>query len=216
VWFLIRTGKPHIGSVLNGTLAGLVGVTAGAHAYSTLDAVMVGVISAALMQVATQVLQNKRIDDVVGAFPVHAVAGLSGTLLVAILGDQSLFPNNHGHIQQLGIQLVGASVVIIWSLGVGFGSLWLLNTFHPMRVSQTDELQGLNVSEHEATTEVQDLLGTMVRQSTSGNFASKVEVEPHTEVGQIFSTYLKTQMKALFSFQQQATFKKPIPLQQTY
>jgi Amt family ammonium transporter len=191
LWFLFKSGKPDIASVLNGTLAGLVGVTAGAHAYSVFDAIIVGAVCAALVQVATVLLEKLRIDDVVSAFPVHAVAGFAGTLLVAILGEQALFPNNNGHLQQFGIQLTGASVVVLWSLTVGFGAFWFLNKLHPMRVSEAEELQGLNFSEHGATTEVHDLLGAMIKQSNTGNFNEKVAVEPHTEVGQIAEEYNK-------------------------
>jgi len=191
VWFLIRTGKPHIGSVLNGTLAGLVGVTAGAHMFSALDAFLIGIVCAACMQIATVQLEKRKIDDVVSAFPVHGVAGLIGTLLVAILGDSTLFPSGNGHLQQLGIQLLGVSAVAAWSLGLGYIAFRTLNKFSPLRVSETDELQGLNYSEHNATTEVQDLLGSMVKQSHEGNFNHSVDVEPHTEVGQIATEYNK-------------------------
>jgi len=117
VWFLFRTHKPNIGSALNGTLAGLVGITAGVHVYSTSDAVLVGISSAAAMQCATNALEKYEIDDVVGAFPVHGVAGLVGILLVAILGDNALFPHGNTNLFQFGIQMLGAAVVAAWSVG---------------------------------------------------------------------------------------------------
>ena len=190
-WFLFRTGKPHIASVLNGTLAGLVGVTAGAHIFTALDAVMVGVVAAACMQIATNMLEKYRIDDVVSAFPVHGVAGLVGTLLVAVLGDPAFFPAGHGHLQQFGVQLLGVAVVAAWSLLAGYAALKTFDTVSSLRVSETDELQGLNFSEHGASTEVHDLLGNMVKQSSQGDFTEAVDVEPHTEVGQIASEYNK-------------------------
>ncbi len=191
LWFLFRTRKPQMSAVLNGTLAGLVGVTAGANLYSATDAVLVGCIGAALMQLAIYQLERFKIDDVIGAFPVHAVAGFAGTLLVAILGDAASFPNGHSPLQQFGVQLLGVLVILAWSLAAGYGLFYLLNRVTPLRVSATAELEGLNFSEHEATTEVQDLLGSMIKQRHSGDFESNVDVEPHTEVGQIADEYNK-------------------------
>lgn len=191
LWFLFRTGKPDISSVLNGTLAGLVGITAGAHLYSGVDAFLVGVVSAACMQIASQQMVKFKIDDVVGAFPVHGIAGLVGTLLVAVLGDVALFPAGNGHLKQFGIQLVGVGAVALWSVVIGYVAFRALNAFSSLRVSETDELEGLNFSEHNATTEVQDLLGSMIKQSHEGDFTTEVDVEPHTEVGQIANEYNK-------------------------
>lgn len=191
IWFLIRTGKPDISAALNGTLAGLVGVTAGVHTFSTVDAFIVGAVSAACMHIASRLLEKYKIDDVVGAFPVHGVAGLVGTLLVAVLGDSALFPFGHGHLKQFGVQLIGVSAVAAWSLFIGYVVFRALNKFSNLRVSEIDELQGLNFSEHNATTEVQDLLGSMVKQSHGGDFTKEVDVEPHTEVGQIATEYNK-------------------------
>lgn len=190
-WCIQTTGKPAINKVLNGTLAGLVGVTAGANLFSPVDAVITGICGAFAMLFASSVLEKFQIDDVVGAFPVHGAAGISGTLLVALLGDSALFPDGHGMLEQLGIQLVGICTVFAWGLTFGYGLFLLLNSIKAMRVTELEELQGLNYSEHGATTEVHDLLGSLVRQSESGNFDEAVVVEPHTEVGQIATEYNK-------------------------
>ncbi len=190
-WCLYREGKPEMRAVLNGTLAGLVGVTAGANLFSAADAVIAGLCGAAIMRLSCYWLENKRIDDVVSAFPVHATAGAVGTLLVALLGDQSQFPLGHSIMQQFGIQLLGVCSVLAWCLIVGYALFRLLNSVQPMRVSEADELQGLNFSEHGASTEVYDLLDNMMEQRRSGNFIGSVAVEPHTEVGQIAEEYNK-------------------------
>lgn len=190
-WCLYRTGKPDVGAVLNGTLAGLVGVTAGANIFSVPDAVIAGACGASVMRMAVVFLESRRIDDVVGAFPVHAAAGVTGTLLVAVLGDPSHFPNGHTLMHQLGIQCLGVMAIVGWSMVVGYGLFRLIDKISPMRVSETDELQGLNFSEHGASTEVHDLLGSMVKQGKSGEFKQTVRVEPHTEVGQIAAEYNK-------------------------
>lgn len=191
VWSIFRTRKPDIGSALNGTLAGLVGITAGAHLYSTVDAVLVGIFSAVAMYCATLLLEKYEIDDVVSAFPVHGVAGIVGILLVAILGDSAMFPNGNTYLVQFGVQLLGAGAVVTWSLVVGFALFFVANKILPMRVSNAHEIEGLNTAEHGAASEVQDLLGSMMRQRYEGDFTKKVDVEPHTEVGQIANEYNK-------------------------
>lgn len=188
-WFIARTGKPEILGALNGTLAGLVGVTAGAHLFSTYDAVLVGVLAAFAALGADHQLQKFKIDDVISAFPVHAVAGAVGTLLIAILGDSSLFPLGYGVLEQFGVQLLGVVAVAVWSLAIGIATIRGINYFIPARVSALDEMRGLNVAEHGATTETVELLGSMALQRKQGDFSKPVPVEPHTEVGQIASEY---------------------------
>jgi len=217
VWFLFRTQKPNIGSALNGTLAGLVGITSGAHLYSTADAVLVGIVSAAAMQCATNALEKYEIDDVVSAFPVHGIAGLVGILSVAILGDSALFPHGHSHLFQFGVQVLGAAVVAAWSLGVGYAVFLYANKILPMRVSNKHEIEGLNASEHGAVSEVQNLLDSMTNQSHEGDFTRQVDVEPHTEVGRIASEYnkvlerirleIKTRAKAYEQLKQASHFQ---------
>lgn len=185
----LRDRKPNIGASINGVLAGLVGVTAGCHIFSTIDAVLVGIISAAVCAGVTQKLEDFGIDDVLCAFPVHGAAGFVGTLLVAILGDSSAFPAGHTMIQQLGIQLTGASAIAVWAFGIGFVSLTFLSKLMPLRVTSEEEVQGLNIAEHGASTDLLDLLNDMHRKGDGGSFDKGVAVDPHTEVGQIASEY---------------------------
>ena len=184
----LTTRKPDIGASLNGTIAGLVGVTAGCHLFSTVDALLVGALSALACFCATQLLDRYRIDDVISAFPVHAVAGIVGTLLIAVLGDASGFPLGLSRLQQFGVQLIGVGVVALWAFGAGFIILHTLNRFFPLRVSASDEIEGLNISEHNASTELLDLL-LELREQQDGNFSHNVTVEPHTEIGQIANEY---------------------------
>jgi len=185
----IRERQPNISASLNGVLAGLVGVTAGANVFSTTDAVIVGFISAIVCGAATTALEKGKLDDVLGAFPVHGAAGFVGVLLVALLGDSSNFPLGHSMLQQLGVQFVGASVIALWAFSIGYGGLRLLGMFMPLRVTTAEEIQGLNVSEHGASTDLVELLTDMHQKSDDGEFSGTVNVEPHTEVGQIALEY---------------------------
>ena len=188
---LWRSGVPEIEVILNGTLAGLVGVTAGCHLYSTYDAVLVGIISAFTYYLAAQLLARFEIDDVISAFPVHGAAGVVGTLLLALFGDPALFPTGHSVAAQFAVQLGGVISVGLWAFGVGYLMLSVLNRFVPLRVSEEAERQGLNVSEHNASTELLDLVTDMAVQEQSGDFTALVDVEPHTEIGEIATQYNK-------------------------
>lgn len=188
-WAWLRDKKPDIAASLNGTIAGLVGVTAGVNLYEASDAVLVGVLAAIACGAATQLLNKLRIDDVIGAWPAHAIAGAAGTLLVAVLGDQQAFPLEHSRLEQFTVQAIGLVSVALWAFGGGFALLFVLNKILPLRVTEADERIGLNIAEHDASTDLIELMSEMNAQRAEGDFESPVTVEPHTEVGQIATEY---------------------------
>jgi ammonium transporter len=181
--------RPDVVAIMNGSLAGLVGITASAHLMSSWKAAVVGGVAAVVMQLATLALERLRIDDAVGAVPVHLGAGIWGTLAVALLGDVDSFPEASGRLEQLGIQLVGIGVCFVWAFGLGFVVLSLINRRFPFRIDEAGELAGLNIAEHGASTELADLLSDMDEHRRRGDFERPVRVEPHTEVGQIAAEY---------------------------
>ena len=142
-----------------------------------------------VMQAVTLALERLRIDDAIGAVPVHLGAGVWGTLAVALFGDVGSFPETSSRIEQLGIQLVGIGTCCVWAFGIGFVVLSLINRRFPFRIDPEGELAGLNVAEHGATTEIADLLSDMDEHRRSGDYARPVRVEPNTEVGQIAEEY---------------------------
>jgi len=188
-WAWIRERKPNIGVSLNGTIAGLVGVTAGANMYETTDAIIVGFICAICCNLATNLLDRWKIDDVIGAWPAHAVAGAAGTLLVALCGDIALFPEATTRIEQLVIQATGVGVVAAWAFGFGYALLFVVNKMMNLRVSEEHERIGLNISEHDASTDIVELVGEMQLHRNNADFNTPVSEEPHTEVGVIASEY---------------------------
>jgi len=189
VLFLVKSGIPDVRAVLNGTLAGLVGITAGCHLFSAIDSVLVGALAALAATYTESWLAKRRIDDVISAFPVHGIGGLVGTLMVAILGDSTRFPAGHSMVEQLAVQSLGALAVAVWAFGAGYLLIYTLSRFLQLRVDPEAERLGLNVSEHNAKTDTLDLLVNMTAQREEGNFNQPVHVEPHTEVGQIASEY---------------------------
>jgi ammonium transporter len=183
------TGRPDVASVINGILAGLVAITASAPFMTPATAMLVGGIGGILCSVATRMLEQWHVDDVIGAIPAHACAGVWGTLALAFLGNPELWGTGHDRLTQFGIQLTGALACFAWAFGFSFVILKALNRFVPLRVSEEEERLGLNMTEHGASTAHLDLLGQMESHRAQGDFSRSVEVEPHTEVGQIATEY---------------------------
>ena len=184
-----RDRRPDVVMIMNGSLAGLVAVTASANLVEPLEAALVGGVGAVVMLAVTIVLERGRVDDAVGAVPVHLGAGVWGTMAVALLGDLDSFPTASNRIEQLGIQVLGVGVCFVWAFGLAFVALTVINRRFPLRIDREGELAGLNIAEHGASTEIADLLADIDEQRRSGDFARPVRVEPHTEVGRIASEY---------------------------
>ena len=176
-------------SMLNGALAGLVAITAAAHVVPAWAAVTIGMIGGALSLIATFALERNRIDDVLSAFPVHTVAGVWGTLAVALFGDLELLGTGLGRADQLMVQAGGAATAMLWAFGVGYIGLKVINRFCPLRVSVEAERMGLNISEHAQSTEQLDLLRAMEHQRISGDYSHPIPTEPHSEIGDIAAQY---------------------------
>ena len=134
-------------------------------------------------------LERFRIDDVVGAIPVHVGAGVWGTIAVALFGNLESLGTGLSRSAQFGSQLLGVAVCCGWAFGVSYVALRLFNRWFPLRVSADNEEIGLNVAEHGESTELFDLLTTMNLQTRAGNWNLRVPVEPFTEVGEIAVMY---------------------------
>lgn len=186
-----REKRPSAEGLINGTIAGLVAVTAGCHVLELWAAVVVGAVAGLVVVYGTVWLEWMRIDDAVGAVPVHAFCGAWGTVAVALLGDVSLFGTGLSREKQLLVQLAGVAVAAAWSFGLGMIFCTMLNGFLRLRVNPMAELEGLNHSEHGATTELMDLLVEMQSHQEHGDFSRDLKVEPYTETGQLANEYNK-------------------------
>ena len=125
---------------LNGALAGLVGITAGADSISVFNSVLVGFSSGLLVVLSVMLLDKLRLDDPVGAISVHLTCGLWGTLCVGIFSstpEHSLFA-----------QLIGIGAVALLAFPSALLLFLLVRIFLGLRVSREDELKGLDISEH--------------------------------------------------------------------
>ncbi len=135
-------GKPDLSMALNGVLAGLVGITAGADLMSVQDSVIIGLVAGVLVYFSVIFLDKLRIDDPVGAVSVHLVCGIWGTLAVGLFGASRGFT-------QLGYQAIGALSVC------GFTAVFVAVVFLALkattglRVSSAEEAEGLDLGEHD-------------------------------------------------------------------
>ena len=135
-WILF--GKPDVSMSLNGVLAGLVGITAGPDVISPGWAIIVGIIAGFIVVASVEILDKKfHIDDPVGAISVHGVCGVWGTLAVGIFGGGSFF-----------VQLIGVLAVFVWTMVASLILFGILKAAGVLRVSEDEELRGLDISEH--------------------------------------------------------------------
>lgn len=188
IGWIIR-GIPDVELLINGSLAGLVAITASCHAVTVLSAVAIGAIGAVVAIAVDALLVKLRIDDAIGAIPVHLGAGIWGTLAVGLFGDLELLGTGLSRTEQLEVQLLGIFNCGLLAFGLAYLILLITDRFFPLRVSAAEELIGLNVSEHRAKTEILDLFRVMDSQAKTQDLSLRVPVEPFTEVGQIADRY---------------------------
>ena len=151
----MTSGKPDLTMTINGILAGLVSITAGCGDMTLTGSWFAGLVGGIIVVFAVGALDAAGIDDPVGAFSVHGVCGVWGTLVIglwgtAVQGDGSglgLF--NGGGINLLLVQALGAGAYALWSL-ITCWLAWSIigGLFGGIRVSESEEIQGLDIGEH--------------------------------------------------------------------
>jgi Amt family ammonium transporter len=149
----IKFGKPDLTLALNGSLAGLVGITAPCAAVSPNEALVIGAIAGVLSVYGIVWLDRLGLDDPVGAVPVHGIGGVWGTLAVGVFGRAAQGAPRDGLLHggglgQLGVQALG----LVACLGFVVVAMWLvfkaIDAVLGLRVSAETELRGLDVGEH--------------------------------------------------------------------
>ena len=154
---MFRYKKADPPMVINGSLAGLVGITAGCAFVSDAAAMLIGLVCGIAMVLVTEMLENKGIDDPVGAFAVHGASGSLGTLAVGLFAMPSMTKDvgqeyaglfYGGGWNLLGVQAFGLVVVSVWGFGLTWLSFLLIKRIMPVRVSKDEELIGLDVGIH--------------------------------------------------------------------
>lgn len=149
-WVYLK--KSNLSMSLNGALAGLVSITAGCGNMTALGAVMAGLIGGIIVVFSIEFIEKKlKIDDAIGAVSVHGVAGFWGTIVIGLWGvdgDKGIGLFNGGGISQLISQLIGATAYMVWAIILSFIVFSVLKYTIGLRVTEQEELQGLDISEH--------------------------------------------------------------------
>ncbi len=146
----IFLGKPDAGMSLNGALAGLVAITAGCASVSPVSAAIIGGLGGIVVVLSVLFFERLRIDDPVGAISVHGTCGALGTILLGFFDKESgLFFG--GGAGLLWTQIVGVVAVFVWCLVTGFILFYGIKAATGLRVSEDEEMAGLDYEEHGAS-----------------------------------------------------------------
>ncbi len=132
--------KPDLTMILNGSLAGLVGITASADSVSVTSSIIIGAVAGVMVVYSVMFFDKIKIDDPVGALSVHLVCGIWGTLAVGI------FSTNPEH--SLVVQLVGVLAYGVFCFPAAYGLFFMIKKTIGIRVSEEEERRGLDFSEH--------------------------------------------------------------------
>tara|TARA_B110000285_G_C15122007_1_gene617774 strand:+ start:668 stop:2002 length:1335 start_codon:yes stop_codon:yes gene_type:complete len=148
IWY----GKPHLAQTLNGALAGLVSITAGCGNMTAGGAVLAGLIGGIIVVFSIEFIEKKlKIDDAIGAASVHGIVGFWGTIVIGLWGvegDTKLGIFNGGGSDQLINQLIGGLAYAVWAIVLSFVVFGILKYTIGLRVTEEEEVAGLDVSEH--------------------------------------------------------------------
>jgi len=126
---------------LNGILGGLVGITAGADLMSPNEAVIIGFLAGLIIVLGVALIDKLKLDDPVGAIAVHLVCGIWGTLAVGLFGSKAGF-------DQFLVQVAGVGAAATFCTVTAFAILYTLKKTIGLRVSEQEELEGLDIHEH--------------------------------------------------------------------
>lgn len=136
---------------INGVLGGLVGITAGCDVLDTYGSIAIGITSGFIVYYVAWIMEYKfKLDDAVGAVPVHGFCGAWGTIFLACI-----MPEEHlsaaTRLDQISIQAQGAGIAFLWAFSLAFILFKILDKTLGLRVSAEHEIQGLNTAEHGTT-----------------------------------------------------------------
>ncbi len=138
----LHQGRPDLGMTLNGALGGLVGITANCHCVSPASAVMIGLVAGVIATAGCILLERLRVDDAVGAVPVHLMCGWWGILAVAIFHQDGFSPS------RLGVQALGIASITGFAFIGALVTFWLIDKVVGLRASDDEQDLGLDFTEH--------------------------------------------------------------------
>lgn len=138
----LHQGRPDLAMTLNGALGGLVGITANCHCVTPFSALIIGLVAGIIATFGCLLLERMRLDDAVGAVPVHLFCGIWGVLAVALFHEEGFA------FHQLGIQALGAISITGASFLGALGVFFLIDRFVGLRASDDEQDLGLDFTEH--------------------------------------------------------------------
>ena len=149
-------GKPDLTMALNGSLAGLVAITAPCDLVTANASIVIGLVAGVLVVLSVFALDKAHVDDPVGAVSVHCVNGVWGTLAVGLFAAPVAAGYGNdvpgllygGGLRLLGVQALGALCTAAWAFGTGSAIFFALKKAHILRVPAKTELKGLDLVEH--------------------------------------------------------------------
>ncbi|MBD2343517.1 ammonium transporter [Anabaena subtropica] len=154
IFLYIRTGKWDLVYCLNGSLSGLVAITAACAYVAPWAAVLIGLTGGVLVVLGVDLIESLHIDDPVGAFAVHGINGMMGTLAVGFLGQSELTLNQKsglllgGGFDLLGIQILGMVAIIVFTVAFAFLMYCGLKAMGHLRVNAKADHIGIDAYEH--------------------------------------------------------------------
>ena len=146
----VRYGKPDVSMTLNGTLAGLVAITAGCDVVSNESAVLIGLLAAIMVVFVVEFLDKVvKVDDPVGAVAVHGACGALGTILTGVFCKSSVLESmGKTRLEFIGVQCLGVFAVMAFVAIMGFIIFTILNKTIGLHVNKEEEIDGLDAHEH--------------------------------------------------------------------
>ena len=152
----IKFGKPSVLGIVTGMVAGLGTITPASGFVGPIGALAIGVSAGIVCFFATQFIKRTlKIDDSLDVFPVHGVGGITGSLLTGVFAASSMgglgLPEGVSILDQVGVQALAVVVTILWSAGFSYLILIMIDKVLGLRVSEEDEVVGLDIAMHEET-----------------------------------------------------------------
>ena len=148
VWMTVawwHKGAPSASGAIAGAICGLVAITPAAGYVSPASAILIGMIAALCCYAAVLLRERLHVDDALDVFPVHGIGGAAGALLTGVFATTGAL---HGNPRQLVAQLVAVGAVALYTAVGTYGILTVVMRFMPLRVSQHEELTGLDITQH--------------------------------------------------------------------
>lgn len=142
-WAILYRRPVLLTSTVNGSLGGLVAITAGCATMSTGYALLTGVVAGIVVVTGQQLLLRFKLDDVVGAVPVHGFAGAWGTLAAGLFFQGDLFNSS-----RILVQLAGIGAALVWTFTLAYCLYWIIDRVFGLKASSVHQRRGLDVTEH--------------------------------------------------------------------